>query len=317
MSDKIRLQLFGEGGAGAAGGDGGMAATTSEAPQAENRLPARGKKRENPLANVSYGIQPQNTQPQEASAETDAAEQKDTEGIVPFEDLINGQYKADFEQRVKGILQERLKGSREREAKVAPIIELTARRYGMDHTADDFSLEALSEAIAGDVSQYESEAMEKGLPVETVAKLHKLEFMEEQRQKQAEAMAQQTQIQRHLENMVRQGEELKQMYPGFDLEKELQNPAFVKLTAPGVGVDVRTAYEVVHRDEMRGAEMQFAAQKSAERVAASVAANAKRPAENGVKGSSGAISKTDPSKLTKADIAEIARRVRSGEKIIF
>lgn len=311
----IMLQLFADGG-GAAGGDGGSAAAPGEATPAEQRLPARGKRRENPLANVTYGKQPQ-AQQAEAPAQTDAAEQKDTDTITPFRDLIKGQYKQDFESEVQRIVQDRLKGSREREAKVAPIIEQMARRYGMDHTANDFSLDALSDAIAGDTSQYEKEAMEKGLPVEAVAKLHKLEHMEHRQQQEAQARAQQTQIQQHLEGLVRQGEQLKQLYPGFDLEKELQNPNFVRLTAPGVGVDVRTAYEVVHRDEMRGAEMKFAAEKAAQRVSASVAANAKRPAENGMKGSSAAINKSDPSQLTKADRAEIKRRVMAGEKIYF
>lgn len=315
MDNKIRLQLFAEGG-GAAGGDGGSAAAAGEATQqAEQRLPARGKKRENPLANVTYGKQPQAQQ--QATAPTEAAEQKETDKLTPFEDLIKGKYKQDFEKRVQGIVQERLRGSRDREAKTAPIIEQIAKRYGMDHKADDFSLEALSDAIAGDMSQYEDEALEKGLPVEAVAKLHKLEHMEERQRQQAEARAQQTQIQRHLEGMVRQSEQLKELYPNFDLQAELKNPAFVKLTAPGVGVDVRTAYEVVHRDEMRGAEMRFAAEKAAQRVSASVAANAKRPAENGVRGSSAAVNKSDPSKLTREDRAEIRRRVEAGEKIYF
>lgn len=308
----IRLQLFAEGAAGGAG-DGGNAAAAGEAAQAEQRLPARGKKRENPLANVTYGRQPQAQQ--QANAPMDAAAQKETDAAVPFEELITGRYKQDFERRVQGILQERLKGSRDREAKTAPIIDQVARRYGMDAAADDFSLDALSDAIAGDMTQYEDEALEKGLPVEAVAKLHKLQQMEEQQRREAEAREQQTQIQRHLEGMVRQSEQLKELYPNFDLQAELRNPAFVKLTAPGVGVDVRTAYEVVHRDEMRGAEMRFAAEKAAQRVSASVAANQKRPAENGVKGSSAAVNKSDPSQFTKADRDEIKRRVMAGEKI--
>lgn len=250
-------------------------------------------------------------------AQTDAAHPEGQDSDVPFEELINGKYKNDFEKRVQGILQDRLKGSREREAKFAPIIEQLAQRYGMDHTAQDFSLDALSEAIAGDTSQYEQEALERGLPVETVAKLHKLEFIEQQRQQQAQMQAQQTQLQRHLQGLVQQGDELKQLYPGFDLETEMKDPVFFKLTSPGVGVPVRTAYEVVHNEEIRGAGMQFAAQKAAQRVSASVAANAKRPAENGVKGSSAAINKSDPSKFTKADFDEIARRSRAGEKIYF
>lgn len=99
---------------------------------------------------------------------------------------------------------------------------------------------------------------------------------------------------------------------------EMQNPTFVKLTAPGVGLHVRTAYEVVHREQLRGAEMQFAAQKSAERMANAVRANGMRPVENGMNSQQTASPvKTDPRTLTKADRAEIKRRVANGEKIVF
>ena len=322
------LQLFAEGGeaggdsgagipaGGAGGSDGGFAAAVSaEVNKAEKGSPARSKRRENPLANVTYGRQEQ------APAQTDAARQDQTVEQAQeesFEDLIKGRFKGEFEQRVQGIIQDRLRGSREREAKVSPILERIAQRYGID-TADmaNLDLNALSEAIDSDTSQYEEEAMEKGIDVDVLAKVKKLERMEAQQQREAHEREQQAQIERHLQTMVQQGEEVKKLYPAFDLQAELQNPAFVRLTAPGVGVDVRTAYEVVHRDEMRGAEMQYAAQKSAQRIAASVQANGRRPAENGAAGAPGAMNKSDPTKLSKEDRAEIKRRVLAGEKIVF
>lgn len=63
--------------------------------------------------------------------------------------------------------------------------------------------------------------------------------------------------------------------------------------------------------------MQYAAQKSAQRIAASVQANGRRPAENGANGAAAATNKSDPRNLTKEDRAEIRRRVRNGEKIVF
>ena len=322
---RFDLQLFADGGAGAgsgagtggaAGGNGSTAAAAgTEVTQAEQRSPARSKRRENPLANVTYGRQA------EPAKQTDAATQDQTEQTEPaenFEDLIKGRFKGDFESRVQGILQDRLKGSREREAKVTPILERLAQRYGMD-TADmaNLDLDALTEAIDSDASQYEQEALEKGMDVETLMKVKKLERIEAVQQREAEQRRQRAEIEQHLQGMIQQGEEVKKLYPGFDLQVELQNPAFVRLTAPGVGVDVRTAYEVVHRDEMRGAEMQFAAQKSAQRIAASVQANGRRPAENGTQGGAAATNKSDPRSLSKEDRAEIRRRVRNGEKIVF
>lgn len=322
---RFDLQLFADGGAGAgsgagtggtAGGDGGMAAAAgTEIAQAEQRSPARSKRRENPLANVTYGRQAEPAKQMDAATQ-DQTQQQDT--AENFEDLIKGRFKGDFESRVQGILQDRLKGSREREAKVTPILERIAQKYGMD-TADmaNLDLDALTEAIDSDASQYEQEAMEKGMDVETLMKVKKLERIEAVQQREAEQKRQQAEIEQHLQGMLRQGEEVKKLYPGFDLQVELQNPAFVRLTAPGVGVDVRTAYEVVHRDEMRGAEMQFAAQKSAQRIAASVQANGRRPAENGAHGGAAATNKSDPRSLSKEDRAEIRRRVRNGEKIVF
>lgn len=130
-------------------------------------------------------------------------------------------------------------------------------------------------------------------------------------------MAQENMIRDHLNKMIAQEPEMKKMYPGFSLEQELKNPQFVRLTAPNVGVDVRTAYEVVHRDEMRGAEMQYAAERSSQRIAASIQANGKRPQENGMNGSVGAVNKSDPRTLTRADRKEIRERVARGEKIYF
>lgn len=323
------LQLFGDGGAGGAGGSGAgtgaagaagadgsqAAAVGAEVNPAEQRSPARSKRRENPLANVTYGRQ---AEPQQTDAATQDQNVQQAEAAESFEDLIKGRFKGDFETRVQGILQDRLKGSRERESKINPIIERIAQRYGMDASdMANFDLDALTEAIDSDTSQYEQEAMEKGMDVETLMKVKRLERMEAVQQREAEQRRQQAEIEQHLQGLLKQGDEVKKLYPGFDLQAELQNPAFVRLTAPGVGVDVRTAYEVVHRDEMRGAEMQYAAQRSAQRIAASVQANGRRPAENGASGGAAATNKSDPSKLTKADRAEIRRRAAAGEKIVF
>ena len=323
MDYLFNLQMFAEGaGAGdgaGSGSDGGQAAATGmEANPADTRSPARSKRRENPLANVVYGKAPaEDAQVQQNQAQETAATEDQT-ATESFEDLINGRYKGDFESRVQGIIKDRLKGSREREARVNPILEMVAQRYGMD-TSDmaNLDLNALQEAISSDTSQYEAEAAEKGIPVDVVAKIHKLEHMEAQKQREETERAEQGRVRQHLESMLQQEAQLKQLYPTFDLQKELQNPDFMRLTSPQVGVDVRTAYEVVHRDELRGKEMQFAAQQAAQRVSASVQANSRRPAENGLGGSSGAVYKSDPTKFTKEDRAEIRRRVQRGEKIVF
>lgn len=324
----MNLQLFAEGGAGAgaAGSSGGQAAAAGMEAQAESSPLARGRRREEQPA-VTYGRQ---ANPQVAPAENnkmDAAGQKEAEGTQQedFESLISGRYKADFEKRVQGILNDRLKGSRERESKVAPILEIAAQRYGMDASdMDKLDLGALAERMASDTSQYEQEAADKGLPVEVVAQIHTLKRLQARearetamRQKFEEQMRAQRQIEDHFQRLQKQAEEVKKVYPGFDLNAELKNKAFVEMTKPGSNVDVLTAFRALHHEELAGAEMQYAAQKSAQRISASVAANGRRPAENGLGGSTAAINKTDPRSFTRQDFKNIRDEVKKGKKIIL
>lgn len=342
---EMNLQLFGEGGAGGAGGDGGQAAPTGGAQAAAAPEPtSRSRRRESGLANVSYGRQDtpqvapaaqgeQRTEiPQSAKltasftqenrgAAGDAQEQPRPD----FESLIRGEYKADFEKRVQGIMGERLKKSREQEAAVAPILEMLSQRYGLETDEDGkCDLGELGRRISSDTSYLEEEAAEKGLPTEVVAKLHTLESLQKQSERekrkaemQRQFMEQQQRVRGHFETLQQQAEEVKKLYPGFDLNRELGNKAFVEMTKPGSNIDVLTAYRALHHDELAGAEMKYAVEKSAQKISASVAANSRRPAENGLGASVAMTSKTDPASLGKDDFKEIRKRVARGEKIVF
>lgn len=105
------------------------------------------------------------------------------------------------------------------------------------------------------------------------------------------------------------------MYPGFDLRTELANPTFARLTSPAVGVDVKTAYEVVHHNEIAPAAMQYAVQRSQEKMANAIRSGVNRPNEAGVHANPAIDVRDDPSKWSKADREEVRRRVRAGERI--
>ena len=105
------------------------------------------------------------------------------------------------------------------------------------------------------------------------------------------------------------------VYPTFQWRKEIQNPTFGRLVASGI--DARTAYEVVHRDEIMGGAMQYTAQQTAEKISNAVAAGARRPNEGGMGAGSSAETKIDPAKLTKEQRAEIRKRVLRGEAVTF
>ena len=114
---------------------------------------------------------------------------------------------------------------------------------------------------------------------------------------------------------MQQADEAKKVYPSFDIKAEMNNPKFVDLLRSNI--DVRTAYEVLHKDEIIPAAMQFTAQTVESKLAKKIASNGARPTENGMSSQSAAVVKSDVSQLSKEDRAEIIRRVQRGEKIRF
>lgn len=315
------LQLFAEGGAaGAAGGDGGAAAGAGDAtgvtaPDAGERR----QKRVNPLANVKYGVQPKEEAHGEVAAANDVAANtaNQNDGKRSFKDLIKGEYKADADAWAQELIRNRFKQNGELEEKLnsmTPLLEA----LGKMHNVDPSDIQQLTNVILDNDSLYEEEAVKRGMSVESLKAVKQMERENEAlKQREQQSIADQR-MRQHFDTLARQGDEVKKLYPGFDLMTEMQNPEFARLTAPGVNVDALTAYRVVHQNEIAGAEMQFAAQKSAERIANAVRANGMRPQENGMNSQqSPTLSKTDPRTLTKADREEIRRRVARGEKIAF
>ena len=118
----------------------------------------------------------------------------------------------------------------------------------------------------------------------------------------------------HYAGLVRQAEELNAQYPGFDLAREMQNPIFVRLTAPGVGIDPGTAYEIVHRRSLREADRRA----GFERAAQAVRSGSLRPSESALSGVYASTPvKTDPRNLSSDDRKAIRRRVERGERVTF
>ena len=129
-----------------------------------------------------------------------------------------------------------------------------------------------------------------------------------ERQRQENAAQQYTQ-------WMQQEAEAKKVYPSLNLREEAKNPQFLKLL--NSGIDVATAYAVIHKDEIIPAAMQYAAKTVEQKIANKVMANGARPTENGNSSQGAAVVKSDVSTLTKADRAEINRRVLRGDKISF
>lgn len=309
----LNLQLFdGEGGSASAGSAPAAGAGTG----AETTPSAAGKGRANDLANVVYGKQ--ETQVQESTGQQAAAavETIDPEARrAEFERLINEEYHDLYTERTQNIAKERVRNMKTMEKnmeRMSPIMESLASRYGVKDATD---YDGIMKAMEEDDGFFEDAAAAEGLTVEQYKRMQKLERENAHVKAAREQQERQQQQDQVWADWMQQAEQVKAMYPGFNLQKELNNADFGRML--GAGVSVKAAFEALHHEEIMAGAMQYTAKTIAKKTADGIASRNNRPVENGLGAQASANVRADVSKLTKADRAEIARRVARGERIVF
>lgn len=249
----------------------------------------------------------------EGAAQSQAAEGAQTiDRAAEFERMIKGDYREEYEKRFKQGLDRRFKETealRQQTEAARPLMELLAGKYGVD--AGD--MDALVKAAEADESYYEQEAAEKGLSVQ---QLKEFKRMERENASLKAAAEERQRVERASQVQARWAQEteaMKAVYPNFDFAQESQNERFIGLLTRGV--DVRTAYEVVHNDEIISGAMQFATQKATEKTVNNIRARGMRPDEGGLGTHPAGDGQLDVSKLTKQQRADMAKRALRGEEI--
>lgn len=114
------------------------------------------------------------------------------------------------------------------------------------------------------------------------------------------------------EALIAEAEELKLEYPVFDLEKEKADPAFSRLIA--AGVDLRTAYEVTHRDTVFPERLRAAVEGETRRVWQELHSASQRISESSRTASPARVSFAAD---TRSAREALERRALKGEKIIL
>ena len=238
-----------------------------------------------------------------------------------FDELIKGKYKADYDQSVQNILKKRLKGHKDLQSQAdmtKPLFDMFGARYGYDteNLTPDQRQDIINKMM-NENTFYEEEAIERGMDVETLKEIKKAE--RENRQLKAEAARQrrETENRQRVDYLMQQARDLQNVYPGFDLDAEMSNPEFERL-AWGAGVPLRTAYEVVHKDEILGQGMQYAVQQTMEKASHAIQSGSMRPAEGGMSSQASTVTgNKSPRNWTKEERAEIKRRIASGERVVL
>ena len=326
----LNLQLF------AGEGDGGAEGAASGANEAvdagQQRLRELGvpedkirKRAQRSAAKLPEGavrtapqVQQAQTNEQAAAADNPTEEQKtDTPARMSWDEIMaDPEYNRQMQLTVQGRLKS-AKVAEEAMGKLAPALELLARKHGQDPANMDY--EALAKAISDDDSYYEDKALEMGVSVETARKIDQQERDTARQQRQEAQTIKQQKFHDHIVKLEQQGEALKKVFPNFDLRTELRNPAFARMTAPGVGISVEDAYYAVHRNEIQAASMQVAAQKTAQKISNAIQAGSRRPDENGTSGQAPSVTTFDYSKASREQREELKRQIRAaaarGEKL--
>lgn len=339
---RLNLQLFGGEGAGDGGGEGvgtsvgGDTNVANSADDGQKRLMELGvpehlaKKHSVRMTSkkaISQQISPDapkqvataeqtqsETPPEEATdVHTDGTEENKPARMTWDEIKEDPEYK----KEIQAIVQARLKNAKASEetlAKLAPAIEVLARKYKLDPTNPDY--DALTEAINNDDEYYEGRAIEMGVPVETAKRIDRNERDNARREREAARTLEQERFDNHLRSLEAQGTALKAVFPDFNLREELKNPTFARMTSPNGGISVEDAYYAIHRKELQSAAMQVAAQKTAEKLSSAIQAGQRRPSENGTSGQAPSVTTFDYRNASREQREALKRRIRSGERIV-
>lgn len=335
----IRLDLF-DGGA-AAGGEGaaasGQAGTGDQGETKAGPVSTR-RGRSGEFQNVLFGKQ---EPAQETAAETavagegapaegQKAQSSDAgsdakKGVLvtsdtleakrkAFQDLVNGEYKDIYTEETQRMINRRFKETQNLEKQVGrtqPVIDMLMQRYQIA----DGDIGKLTAAIENDNAYWSEAAEEAGMSVEQYKQFQKLQrenaaLLREQQQRRGQQAAQQ-----QLQKWYGEAEQVKGLYPSFDLGTEVKNPQFLSMLK--AGVPVRHAYEVIHMEDIKAGVAKMQAKATEKQVVEGIRAKGARPPENGTAAQSAFTVKDDVHNLTKKERAEIARRAARGEKITF
>ena len=319
----LNLQLFAGEGAGDGGGEGAATGVEAVDPGQQRLLelgvPAdkirknRAYKLNTPAPKTAAAGQDNGQEPKQkqAAAADNPAEDKKTEpnARMSWDEIMKD---PEYNKQMQAVVQSRLrsaKGAEETLGKLAPALELLARKHGQDPANPDY--EALAKAISDDESYYEDKALEMGVSVATAKRIDQQERDTARQQREEARTLEQQKFQNHIIKLEQQGEELKKVFPNFDLRTELQNPAFARMTSPNVGISVADAYYAIHRNEIQTAAVQVTAQKTAQKISNAIQAGSRRPAENGTSGQAPSVTTFDYSKASAEQRRAFKEHIRS------
>jgi hypothetical protein len=240
-----------------------------------------------------------------------------------FNTLIKGKYKEQYQAKVDAIINKRFKDAKANEeklkaneatmAKLQPLFNAMAAKYGIK--ADD--IDAIIEAADKDNSNYEQAAYDNGYgdtaeyrrAVERDEELNRLRAAEKARVEAAEQDRQRREL---LEGWLAESEEFKKEVEGFDFKSEWDGSDRFRYLVNS-GFKVKEAYMAVHAAEYAKA----AADKAQKDILAEIRANKTRPTESSANPQAAIRVKKSVKDMSLEDTERIIQEAKRGRKITF
>lgn len=112
--------------------------------------------------------------------------------------------------------------------------------------------------------------------------------------------AREARLRRHFAGMLRQAERLREVFPDFDLRRELEDPEFLRRTLPESGMSVEDAFYSLHHGEILRRQAEAVALRSRADAAAALRLG-ERPRENGASANAAALGTPDLRHMSRRD----------------
>lgn len=254
---------------------------SSAQPFAEGAAPSNSSDEYNNSSNSQFAA--------EENAQTNGEKSDERDKGEEFLNLISGEYKAEYQSAIENALSKRLKTNNKKLAqseqfrtRLQPVFEILADKYSIEDPSDIESI----------ISAAENDMLPEDVKIER-------EFQE------------------RFNGWLQQADEMKLKYPSFDFEYESTNEEtgedFRRLL--NSGVDVESAFTVIHKNEIMGSAMQYAYKTAKQEMADARTARSNRPSENGTSSHQATAIIDDITKLKPEQRKLIKAAVSRGEKV--
>ena len=220
----------------------------------------------------------------------------------------------DMKQHISEIVSQRVGDIRKR---YKPMMETLASHHGIAADKDGhYNENDIIRAVTNDPAYYDKTAGTSGISDPAAAQ--QIAMMQEQarrREQEADEIIRNINTARHVEDIRRQAEQLKQKYPSFDLMKALENQAFRYYISPqafenGHGMTVEQAYLALYGNDV----IRSAAGNVANAYASAASRNKNFPEENqNARQNNSGIPQKRFSEMTDEEFAAAKKQVVSGK----